>query len=436
MSTLQLSLVGLGSRLTILAAALANTILLARWLGPSRIGEYFLFVKLLSVLATVADLGMSQSTNAFFGRHEASASYIHRTVLWFTLFSWIGTSVVALAVFGTAGGLLLPNFPRHFVWLAVAMLPLPLYANLWNSMMIGLGRIKQTNLVVMLFNVLSLVLTIILIVGLSGGVSTAVGIYVSVMLLQFLTMLAMAPGSKSSDSVPSGLRRQMLIFGIRGYAGSLGHLLWSRIPLFLLNVSHGTAAVGIFSVGQHMAERVLIPVQAVADVAYRKMSVSSTSEAAQIMTRYLRVTWWGMWAAVITGLIFLPWIIYLMLGLNYSDSVMVFRVLLIGIAFMSVTLLLDTYVLNQLHRPGLASIVTWLYATFGLLMAVLLIPVWAESGAALTIVLTQIFGAVVYMVLYLKVTKTHVADLLFVYQDWQLVFEQAGSILKGKGGRR
>jgi O-antigen/teichoic acid export membrane protein len=65
MSTLRLSAVSLTLRVALLFVVVANALLLARMLKPAGFGEYFLFIRLVSVLAALADLGLSQSVNAF-----------------------------------------------------------------------------------------------------------------------------------------------------------------------------------------------------------------------------------------------------------------------------------------------------------------------------------------------------------------------------------
>ena len=57
MSTLRLSAVGLTLRVALLIVVVANALILARVLRPEGFGQYFLFLRLVSVLAALADLG-------------------------------------------------------------------------------------------------------------------------------------------------------------------------------------------------------------------------------------------------------------------------------------------------------------------------------------------------------------------------------------------
>jgi O-antigen/teichoic acid export membrane protein len=101
------------------------------------------------------------------------------------------------------------------------------------------------------------------------------------------------------------------------------------------------------------------------------------------------------------------------------------------VAFAGVSQLLDVYFVNQLHRPGLASILAWISVALGLSLAVLLIPTYAENGAAWAVACTGILGSLVYAGIYLFVTGTHLEDLLYIRkQDVSLVREQLLGILR------
>src|SRR6266852_332803 len=145
MSTLKLLLLGLGSRVTIIVLGMGNTILLARWLRPAGVGEYFLLLRLVAVLTVLAGFGLRQSVNVFSAHHEEWVNRIHSILLRFTLVAWVGASIVGIGIIWLAQKVLLLDFSHRWVWMSFVVLPLSLYANAWNGMMIGRGRIWQVN---------------------------------------------------------------------------------------------------------------------------------------------------------------------------------------------------------------------------------------------------------------------------------------------------
>ncbi len=111
MTSLTLFLVGFGGRSVVLVLGTLNLIVLARALGPVGRGQYFVFVSLLIVLTTIADLGISQSAVVFGGRHERRAGEIHgllvRYAILFAALVLAAGGVVLIA----SGEALLPNIP-------------------------------------------------------------------------------------------------------------------------------------------------------------------------------------------------------------------------------------------------------------------------------------------------------------------------------------
>jgi O-antigen/teichoic acid export membrane protein len=437
MSTLKLLLIGLGSRLTIMGVGVVNIVLLARWLGPASIGEYFLLLRLVAVLTVLADFGLKQSANVFSGHHEDWVGRIHSILLRFTLLSWVGTSIAGAGVIWLARDILLPDFPLKWIGIAFLILPASLYTNFWNGMMIGRGRIWQLNLVQLVISAASMVLTVLFIVYLSGGVLAAVMIYLLTTMIQAFMMIIMAyrssPARKVED-IPADLPRQMLSFGLRTHPGALSTLLWWNISVFLLNAFHGTAAVGIFSIAQQLVEKLLLPIQAMQDAIFKKVSVLPRHAATVAMNRYVRVTCWLMMILMLMGVILVPWIVMLLLGETYIRTAHIFRLLLPGTALISIPVLLAPYFLSQLRRPGLISILSWINTVTNLILALLLIPRLAEAGAAIALTTSQILGAVVALILYLRITQTRIKRLIYIdKEDVTIMRQQIGAIFGWKG---
>jgi len=259
------------------------------------------------------------------------------------------------------------------------------------------------------------------------------------MFAQFLVMLIM--GLRFDRHLPppestQDLRSRMMSFGLRAYPGSVGHLLFMRIPVFIINITHGPAAVGIFSIAQQIAEKLLLPVDSIQDVVYERMSVLPAQAAAAAMNLYLRLTWWGVWGTVILASVFSYIGVGLVLGSAYTQAIGVAQILFVGSAFAAVALLLDTFFVNQLHRPGLVSILAWVKLLLGLVFSLLLIPPFGVRGAAASVALMQIIGAAVYVYLYVRVTKSGLKDLLYIrVKDIALLRGQI-AVLTGFRARR
>lgn len=440
MSTLKLSLVGLGARVILLVINMISVILLARYLEPQGRGEYFLFQTLVSVLSVVGDFGLSQSANVFVGRNADRKQLIHAFVSKAAIILWCAMSCIGGVVLWVAGEQLLHDFPARWQWAAFAILPCMLYAGFWNNIMIGLGEISLLNGVQLVIGPVQLVLILVLVVGLSGGVASAVILYLVTMLLQCVLMLSVSSrlgllGGNEYTEV--GLSRQMLAFGLRAYPNAIATMGWMRIPVFMLNAFHGPASVGVFSVAQQLAERALMPIQAAQDAIYGKMSALSPREAIAAMNRYIRMVVSGMVASTVVAMLLAPWVVAVLFGPAYQPAVHVFWVLLIGVVCVSVSMIVSTYVLGQRGRPGLLSLLAGANACICLTASYWLIPAWAEMGAAIALALTQAVGAVVVFGLYSVISSATLREtLLLTAEDMASVLKQLGKLTWRKGAQR
>jgi O-antigen/teichoic acid export membrane protein len=399
---------------------MVSVIVLARYLEPRGRGEYFIFQAMVSMLTVFGDFGLSQSANVFVGRHADQKVAIHRFLARSSFALWIGMSLLGGVVLWLVGDRLIPNFPAKWEWAAFGILPIMLYSGFWNSMMIGMGHIWLLNGVQLVMSPFQLLLILVFIVGLSGGVGTAVTVYLFTMLLQFVLMVVAANRLGLLARVQAhddDLSRQMLAFGLRGYPNAIATMLWMRLPVFVLNLFHGSVPVGVFSVAQQLAEKALLPIQAVQDAIYRKMSTLSTGAAIAVMNRYVRVIVSSMIMVMLMGGLLAPWMVRILFGDSYLGSADVFWILLIGGVFVSVAMIVSTYVLGQLERPGLLSMLAGANAVVCALLSVWFIPSSAELGAAAAIACTQIAGAIVVVVLYLRITGTTLKDVLLIHRS-------------------
>ena len=433
MSSFTLWLVGLGGRSTSLIITTLNVVVLARALGPLGRGQYFIFISFVLVLTALADLGLSQSAVVFTGRREVPMSRIHSVLLLLAPSIGFVVAAGALASLPLIGATILAGLPGEWSIVALALLPLSAYANFWTGMMIGARRIVEVNAVQLGTNILTLAANIGF-VATTGSTTAAIVVYVAVLALQAATMFGLAARTRDSAGIaatPIPLARHMLAFGVRAYPNSLSGLLWARVAVFVLNVYHGPSAVGIYSVAQQLAERILVPVQAIQDVMYARMAQLTREDASRLLNRYLRLTVAAIVPTLVIVLLVSPSLIALLLSDSFQSSTRPLRLLLIGSGIQAIPVLLAPYFIAQLRRPGLLSLLAWSNAALNLVLLLALAPSGAETGAAIAMVVTQIIGTLIAYGLYLRIAHTDArSSLLLQSEDVALVRQQAGLLIR------
>jgi O-antigen/teichoic acid export membrane protein len=249
------------------------------------------------------------------------------------------------------------SFDPQTVALLLLIVPFALYARLWSALMIGLRRIASSVGAQIAFSFALLVLDFVFLVLLSGGVRAAVIAYLVASVGQVIFMLRRAPRSQSpARRYPI---RPMLLFGARSYPLTLASLAWSALPSFLLAHFAGPAAVGILSVAQQLAERAQLPVFALQDTAFQRMSSADRTDATDTVRRYTRVAG-GVMVVISVALILLaPLLVPFLFGAQYAGATLALQVLLLPVPLVSVAVLLTPFLLGQFRDPTVVSIVVW-----------------------------------------------------------------------------
>ena len=428
MTTFALWLVGLGGRSSTLALTLLNVIVLARSLGPLGRGQYFVFVSFILVMSAVADLGVSQSAVVFSGKGEVPMSTIHRVVLALALTLGAVVALATVLALPILGENVLAGIPQAWSLAALGLFPLAVYANFWTGMMIGARLIVEVNAVQLAMSAVTLAANVALVVT-SGNATIAVSIYVAVLALQGLVMYAIAARAGGSDRRASNsgkVAREMLAFGTRAYTNALSGLVWARSGVFVLNALHGAASAGIYSVAQQIAEKALAPIQALQDVIYNRMSSLPTTLAVALLNRYLRLTIAAVVPTFALGIALAPVFLPELFSESFRGAILPLQILFAGSAVQSVPVILATYFVAHVRRPGFLSVFAVANTALHLALLFAFVPSLAETGAALAMVATQVTGTSLILSVYLRMARTDAASALLLRSgDLDLIRRQA-----------
>lgn len=428
----------LALRLATLVVTLAAYIVIARLLGPAGSGRYFVFVSVVLLIAALTELGLSQSAIVFPARDPRGVWQIHRTLVKSSLILGTSGGAIALLVFVSAGERLLPSVPLDWMLLVCLAVPAALYASLWNGLAIGLTRLVSAGGVQLSVGALTLILNLLVLGVFGRREDAAVLIYVFSLLVQALFMLVLARrfAAKSPGEIRETLAREMLIFGVRGYLGGISTFLWMRLTIFLLNVFHGPAAVGLFSIGQQMAEKSLLPAHIIKEILYRDVASSDRAGAADQTNRCLRMTIATLAPITIAAAILAPTLMSMVFGSRFEGSADVVRVLFLGSAVMIIPTLLAPFFLGQLQRPGLLSVLAWANGFANALLAIWWIPALGALGAAWALLGSQLAGTVLVLLLYLRYSSTSLGRVIVPRQDDVALLWRRFAQLLPSGGTR
>jgi O-antigen/teichoic acid export membrane protein len=248
------------SRAAVMVLGFAQSVIIARALGPSGRGSVAAAITLALILLQAGTVGLT-SANPYFVARERS---LHTRLVGNSVWLALGLGLL-LAVVGGSAKLLAPDVAREVSWvdLAIALGALPgaLASLLLQSILLGEGRTPAYNILAVGIAALPVVAVV--------AVELTTGLNVHAALAVFLVTHYAAAGlclvALQSDGLGFrfdwSLVRSMVAYSLRTYVITVIGFLLLRVDILLVNGYFGPSDAGIYAVTVAMADGLyLIPI--------------------------------------------------------------------------------------------------------------------------------------------------------------------------------
>lgn len=178
--------------------------------------------------------------------------------------------------------------------------------------------------------------------------------------------------------------------------------IYNRLAVLMLTYFHNIELVGYYSVADGLASKLMLLIASIAFVLLPRFSkISKKHELKKYIKKSIKIT-------VLISILLLPIIFFakpiilLLFGLQFSESVILFKILyinyLILLAFDHLHVIFYTA-----DKPQILALITFITLLFNFSINLILIPVYGAIGAAVTVLLTTIFYTIMKLIyLYFK----------------------------------
>jgi O-antigen/teichoic acid export membrane protein len=398
-----------------------NGFFLARLIGPSGKGDYYLLTFLPPTLMVLSQLGLPQAF-AFFAARDLTRGLVRRTVVMTALIS-IPVLVVTLTLLPVLRASVLRGLePLSIV---VPLLALPLLLNATFTTGVVVGRQAARWLAVVNIGVaVSTTILMVLLAGILGlGVWGALTVFVLVAAIQAVGFLiGAARVSRAAGQAGSVSYRKLLRYGLPFYPGSLTMFFGYRADVYLLAwlLADASAPLGYYSMAVSMAELVFFFPNAVSTFFFPQVASGTREDSDRQVPVVSRVT---VLLTALVGLALVPVATVAITHLlpAFQPSLPALFILLPGVVAISVTKVLSGYV-SGLGRTGLTSIVSILVFSVNVVLNLFLIPRYGIIGASAASFVSYVLSAVAYSLIAARLAGTtpgvfwipRIADIRFV----------------------
>lgn len=398
------------SKALIILFSLITTIIIARVLGPEKNGVIASLLVYPSLFMSIGSLGIRQSTTYFLGKGIFTEDEIKRAItqiwLFTTVFS-IAVCFVLIRYFSKSGGNL------WLVLLALMPIPFTLFNTYNSGIFLGKNEISSFNKINWIPTALILLVTTVLVLWLSFGIS---GYLIAMIAGPAFISLVLLFKNKFIKAFSFNFNwviiKRMLSLGIIYALALLVINLNYRIDVILLDKLSTAFETGIYSKGVSVTEYLwqipmLLSTVVFARSAVSKNDIGFSIKVAQLLR--LSVLIIGVVALV---LFFLSrQVILLMYGDVYVNSVLVLNTLLPGVVLLTIFKVINMDLAGK-GKPWVSMKAMVPALIINIILNILLIPNQGAYGAALASTISYTIAAVLFIHFYSKEVNIPIKNIL------------------------
>ncbi|MDG1279038.1 MAG: polysaccharide biosynthesis C-terminal domain-containing protein [Algoriphagus sp.] len=408
------------SKVIIIFAGLLTAVIVARSLGPEMNGILASILVYPSLFITFGALGVRKSSAFLIGRKMADEEVVFKSIIHLWIFSSIFSVLVS---FGLVYFTLANKPSLELIMLSILPIPFSLLNTYLSGVFLGNNQIKEFNEVNWIPNVTTLIFTYFLVyvlklelVGVLLAQTFGQGVMSGIL---FWKIGASKLFSFKFDLV---VIKSILKLGIAYAIGLLIVNMNYRFDVIILEQISTPFETGIYSKGSVLTQYLWqIPMLLGTIVFARSASATDKRSYSLKVCQLLRLSLLVIVSCSLILILLAKPIILLLFGDAFLASVDVLKMLMPGVALLTIFIVLNMDISGQ-GKP-LFLVKSLLPALIGnIILNILLIPKYGALGAAFSSSITYTLGAILFVWHYSRFTKIKLTEILFYKkEDFMLI---------------
>ena len=410
------------SKVLMIVFGLTTSIIVARVLGPEKNGIIAALLVYPSLFMSIGSLGIRQSTTYFLGKGIFSENQIKTAItqiwLFTTIFS-IAVCFVLMRYFSKSG---------ENMWLVfLALLPIPFTLfNTYNSgIFLGKNKISTFNKINWIPTLIIVVITSILVLWLSFGISGyLIALFVGPLFISGVLLFKNKFIRAFSFNYNWTIIKRMLSLGLIYALALLIVNLNYKIDIILLDNLSTAFETGIYSKGVSITEYLWQIPMLLSTVVFARSAVSKDDKAFSVkVAQLLRLSFLAIGLAALVLFLVSKFIIVLMYGESFIRSVAVLNTLLPGVLLLTIFKVINMD-LSGKGKPWVSLKAMIPALLINVVLNIVFIPKYGATGAALASTISYSFAAVLFIFFYSKETKIPILELIrYKASDFQPIVQ-------------
>jgi len=421
------------TRIIQLALGIGTSVIIARVLGPQGKGIYSLAILLPSLLVLLGNFGIGQASVFYVGKKKYSPSEVFANNIVLSFLLSIVCFLIGLVVILFFRSSLFPGVANVYLFLALFLIPFQFFLNFVNYILLGLQRIKEFNFISIFQSFIFLILLSIFLLILKFGVKATIIFNILSCFLGTIVLFYLV--KKIIGNFHLHLNKfyfkDAFRYGFKVYLGNVIGFLHYRIDIFLINIFLNPIAVGFYSIATALSEKIWLVSLSASTVLFPRVSSETDEKRLNNFTPFvcrnvLLITAIGAILLFILG----HWIIILLFSEKFLNSILPFKILLIG----AVTISGWRVLANDLYgrgRPELNIYISLISVLLNIVLNILWIPKFGIVGAAWATSISYTFAFVMISIVYSKISGNNIWNVVLPHRsDFYFYKDLVGKIME------
>ncbi|MGE5425029.1 MAG: polysaccharide biosynthesis C-terminal domain-containing protein [Syntrophothermus sp.] len=406
----------LTTRVLIAGITLLVVLLNARVLGAERTGLITQLILAVTIIQLFAGIPGGGSLVYLVPRNSVRALLVP-SYIWGVVVSFSGTYILSLFEATRAENLMV-----HVLFLSLLLT----FSTINLMVLMGKEQIRIYNIITFLQAIilLSVLGGLFFIIGNRETISYIIALYCSYGGSFLISLLMILPylGKAAKKNENQGVLDKLFRYGGTMQAGNILQFLNYRLSYFFVKFFLGQASLGIYSVGNQLAESLWILGKSISMVQYSRISNQDDHVyAARLTLTFVKITFVLTFLAMIVLWVLIFLLFPFILKPEFAPVKYLMLILGPGILTFSVNVVLSPYFSGS-GKPRYNTITASVGLAFTLITGLILIPRFGLAGAAMSATISYSCATLYQFLVFIRISGIHAKDFLLRGAEFRSVY--------------
>ncbi|UXC30007.1 oligosaccharide flippase family protein [Aliarcobacter butzleri] len=332
------------SRIILIALGLLGNVIITRSLGVDNYGTYTLLLTIIAIATQFGNFGLHSANIYYVAQKKMFLGMLLKNSIWFSFFISLIVGLVIYFLNFYYPSIL--NIEQDLLYLALIFIPISLMSLLVKNLLVGIGEIKLDNKLTVYTRVITILALVCVVTFYSLDVKNALIIFGLGLLFGLVVVyIKLKKEITYRYKLSLNLLKKISIFGFKAYLSAIFAFLVLKSDLFFVNYYLTKTDLGHYSLAVSFIDYIYILPVVIGTVLFQKLSSLKKNDEKYNLMKKITFTFSGVYFVFLVIVYFLSdYLITFLYGEQFSDSVILVNILLIGIFFMGINTLFQQYI--------------------------------------------------------------------------------------------